>query len=343
MEYIQSVYCKTSSLSEYNGVENILGIVQYGDTEAIPEDFSHIPHIWIPMPVAGSRTCYELWLSDRVVTYRAQGSVTVGFDGDVLFGCGSFGGRSESLNPAAYRAYHEIFHACRSFSYPNIYRMWNYIPGIVKKNDSGRDRYEDYSYGRACAFSEWFGDTEPHAYPAATGVGVSSDTAGLYFLASAKETYTPIENPRQVAAYQYPEKYGLKRPSFSRAICIRNRQGSTDVCVSGTASIVEAETRHVGDVKLQCLETLQNIRELISRKNLERYGLSSGFTPKDLYGLKVYVKKSEDVADVKRVLDRELGGDNKAVYLITDICRDDLLVEIEGIASEAPRGAKDVF
>jgi hypothetical protein len=47
--------------------------------------------------------------------------------------------------------------------------------------------------------------------------------------------------------------------------------------------------------------------------------------------VRVYIKRQEDYAKVRAVCEQRL-GELPAVYAIADVCRPDLLVEIEGIA-----------
>ena len=53
-----------------------------------------------------------------------------------------------------------------------------------------------------------------------------------------------------------------------------------------------------------------------------------GFALPDL-GYRVYVRDAADLAVVREVIDSRVGGAS-AVYVLADVCRSDLLVEIEG-------------
>ena len=66
------------------------------------------------------------------------------------------------------------------------------------------------------------------------------------------------------------------------------------VFVSGTASIKDSKTVHVGDVKKQTGATIDNIRLV-----LRQAGADLG----DVKQLRVYVKKGEDYNRVKKVAD----------------------------------------
>jgi len=96
--------------------------------------------------------------------------------------------------------------------------------------------------------------------------------------------------------------------------------------ISGTASIVGHETLHAGDIAKQTRETLANIRAL-----LEQASAAAGGNPRPL--LKVYLKHPEHLALVRAQITEEFGAGVQAIYLQADICRSDLLLEIEGVCT----------
>jgi enamine deaminase RidA (YjgF/YER057c/UK114 family) len=138
-----------------------------------------------------------------------------------------------------------------------------------------------------------------------------------------------IENPRQVSAYDYPRQYGPCSPVFSRASLVRHGRAET-LFVSGTSSIVGHVTMHPSDVSAQTAETIANIRAVIEEANrlvnAERFDLRR-------LDYKVYVRNPEDLDVISRELARCIGGTPKAIYLQADICRQELLLEIEATAT----------
>jgi enamine deaminase RidA (YjgF/YER057c/UK114 family) len=141
----------------------------------------------------------------------------------------------------------------------------------------------------------------------------------------------PLENPRQTAAYDYASAYSPQSPKFSRAMALSCGTYAT-IFISGTASITHSETRHVGDPAAQTHETLDNIAALISEENLAGHGLPGlGATLDGLGLVRVYVKRKSDYETIRAVCEKRL-GELPAIYAMADVCRPDLLVEIEGIA-----------
>ena len=108
--------------------------------------------------------------------------------------------------------------------------------------------------------------------------------------------------------------------------------------VSGTASVVNQQTVHAGDAALQTEQTVENIAKLIAPENLVRHGLpGAGASLRDLAKLRVYVKRHEDYGACREVVERMLPG-VPVLYLRADMCRPELLVEIEAVAFSPYRG-----
>jgi enamine deaminase RidA (YjgF/YER057c/UK114 family) len=102
--------------------------------------------------------------------------------------------------------------------------------------------------------------------------------------------------------------------------------------VSGTASIVGHETLHRGDVAAQTRETLANIGALVEEAN--RIAGSAAYSLAALQ-YKVYLRRGSDLAAIGSVLSSALPASARVVYLLADVCRADLLVEIEATGETA--------
>jgi enamine deaminase RidA (YjgF/YER057c/UK114 family) len=225
--------------------------------------------------------------------------------------------------------------------FDQVLRTWLYLGGIVATEGS-RQRYQELNRARDDFYRgiSFLGTMARQGgngtvYPASTGIGIGGRglTAGAIAVRSQRDdvTATPLENPRQTAAYDYRTAYGPSAPRFSRAMALRcGRQAA--IFISGTASITCSETRHRSDAVAQTEETLDNIEALISEDNLAGHGLPGfGARPADLASARVYVKRKEDYAGIRAACERRL-GELPAVYVTADVCRPELLVEIEGIA-----------
>ncbi|WP_412852363.1 hypothetical protein [Ectothiorhodospira shaposhnikovii] len=267
----------------------------------------------------------ELWLADEPVAAGFEDGVGYSRTDKVLFGWillneADF---NHDMNQAAEHAYDRLLAFHRGRGFPHLLRIWNYFPNLHQEAE-GLDRYQAFCLGRHRAL-ERVPLTEGEL-PAATAIGTTAPGLLVYFLAG-REPGVQIENPRQVSAFHYPRRYGPKSPSFSRAT-LKRWPDRAHLYISGTASIVGHETLHT-DVLTQLDEIIENLRALI-RSAGEDISNRVG-DPGDLSMLKVYVRHAEDTAAVKARLEATLGDQAPAVYLRGDICRDDLLVEIEGL------------
>lgn len=229
----------------------------------------------------------------------------------------------------------------RGVRFGQVLRTWLYLGDIVGP-DGETQRYKELNRARSDFFAGIVFDAasrtanRPSAgFPASTGIGADGRGLGVGALAlvsgRADVHVVPLENPRQTAAYDYAAVYSPKSPKFSRAMAVACETGAM-VFVSGTASITGSETQHVGDAAAQTQETLDNIAALIGPDNLAEHGLAGhGGTLGDMTVARVYIKRPEDHAAVRAICEARLGS-TPICYTIADVCRDDLLVEIEGVA-----------
>jgi enamine deaminase RidA (YjgF/YER057c/UK114 family) len=225
--------------------------------------------------------------------------------------------------------------------FDQVIRTWLYLGDIVGP-EGDTQRYKELNRARTDFFQNIrFAPARtpdgfaPAIFPASTGIGADNRDVVMSCVAFATERsdirVMPLENPQQTAAYDYADRYSPKSPKFCRAMALSCGPYAT-IFVSGTASITDSETRHVGDVEAQTRQTLDNIEALISADNLARHGMPGlRATLEDLAGIRVYIKRGEDYEKTRRVCEARL-GELPAIYAVADVCRPDLLVEIEGIA-----------
>lgn len=275
----------------------------------------------------------EVWLSGLALTEGQCGDIRYRHDGETLFGAielaetnAESDSASTPLQHTTEQAYRQIFGLLETLDYPFMLRAWNYMADI-NSHSHGLERYRQFNLGRQDAFvacgRELVGNV-----PAACALGADGGPLTISFLA-ARNLPLAIENPRQVSAYDYPQSYGPRSPTFSRASLARI--GSDELLfVSGTASIVGHCTMHPGDVEEQTRETLINIEAVIQAANLQ--------ASRPLFSLgnlfyRVYVRHSADLAAARDVMARRIGPCLNAVFLQADVCRQDLLIEIEASAA----------
>ena len=231
--------------------------------------------------------------------------------------------------------------AGRGIRYDQVFRTWLYLGDIVGP-EGDTQRYKELNRART-DFYEDLAFIEDHlaegvkrpVYPASTGIGMSDTDVVMGCIAISTErddvVFLPLENPHQTSAFDYGKRYSPASPKFCRAMAIVAGNCAT-ILVSGTASIVASETKFIDDAMGQTEQTLDNIEALISEDNFESSGMSGlGATLDGLAYVRVYIKRREDYAKVRATCEKRL-GELPTIYAIADVCRPDLLVEIEGVA-----------
>lgn len=265
-------------------------------------------------PLGDAPSC-EVWRTSQTVTEGRDGDLRWRATQTLLVGSITVPLGDDAVEST--RALYRHMLACiRERGYPYLLRIWNFMPHINAGHDDN-ERYRRFNMGRSLALEE--SGMDRALLPAATAIGSrSGDRLLVYFLA-AREPGRRLENPRQVSAFEYPRHYGPRSPLFSRA-SILSGNGESLLLVSGTASIVGHESRHPGDIQGQLHETW---------RNLERLCTSAG-TVRPQY-LRVYVRHAADYPVVSRFVAGRLPRGVPVLYLLADICRAELLVEIEGV------------
>ena len=212
------------------------------------------------------------------------------------------------------------------FSVSDIVRQWNYIADITCVKD-GVQNYQLFNDSRSAFYA---GADWKNGYPAATGIGCSAGgvTVAVYAVKGCSELNLPIDNPLQVPAHRYSEKVlasgGENRvrttPKFERG-----RLLGKVVFVSGTAAIRGENSEMSTDARRQALSAIDVVESLVSPSNISdecsafRFGM-----------IRVYVRRAEDMETVREVLTSHFKG-IPIHFLKADICRPELLLELEGI------------
>ncbi len=226
-----------------------------------------------------------------------------------------------SQRQAIQHAYNQLLALSRSRGYPHLIRVWNYMADI-NRGAGDDERYKQFCLGRLDAFTD--NGYQLAQFPSACALGHSGGDTIIYLLA-AKQPGTHFENPRQISAYQYPGQYGPASPSFARAT-LANWSGGRQLYLSGTASIVGHESRHSAAMGKQLRATCDNIDAL-----LQHVAGQIGSKPLHLDTLKVYLRHPEHFDAARTAIKRHFGSEVPALYVQADICRSELLVEVDGI------------
>ncbi len=227
-------------------------------------------------------------------------------------------------------------------TFSDVVRQWNYIEDIVGTvTDPGsiRQNYQEFNDVR----SQYYQTSDfKNGYPSATGIGMNTGGVVIEFIAVSPHkdiTILPLSNPRQVDAHVYSEKVLVgdslesstqkASPKFERAKLVFSPHGSL-IFISGTAAILGQATSKDNNVENQTQTTIDNILALVSRENIKDSGFREDITVSSPSFIRVYVKEESKISVVKNICEDHF-GQIPSLYLVSDICREDLLVEIEGV------------
>jgi enamine deaminase RidA (YjgF/YER057c/UK114 family) len=194
----------------------------------------------------------------------------------------------------------------------DVARTWFYLDDILSW-------YGDFNRARNDFFARC--ELRPGSIPASTGVS-GRNSAGSALTAAAwavraheagARSIQVVPSPRQCPAPAYGS-------AFSRAVEIHS-SGFRQLLVSGTASIApDGRTEHVGDGQRQIELSMQVVQDILESRSMSFADVSRATA---------YFKFPADVAAWEDWRDQHKHQTLPAVCTCCDICRDDLLFEIE--------------
>lgn len=319
-------YVETTKLTAWLATSGThpLAIISFG--QAIPRTIS-CPTIRLDLPQLEGHPLLEVWTSDQPVTTLQKNECSLAMSGDVLAGAISLDEKAgATLDVTTELAYRQLLHHTRELGFPYLWRVWNFFPDI-NEEEAGLERYRRFCVGRHQALEASLQDF-PSALPAGTAVGTRSGPLQTYFLAGAHPA-THLGNPRQMNAYEYPKDYGPQSPAFARATLCGSESGP-QLFIAGTASVVGHASRHADRPKEQTQEMVHNLRTLIAyADSMEPKGIRTSH--RAIY--KVYVRNPDQLISVRQALRDPLLSSSQILLLQGDLCRRELLVEIEGLVT----------
>lgn len=219
--------------------------------------------------------------------------------------------------------YLQAFKQAYDFGYSHLIRVWNVIPDINSFYE-GIENYQHFCSGRLKAFRQW--NLIDTCFPAASAIGGRSQLLYCSFLFS-KEPSLKVSNTLQEEAYRYPVAYGPTAPSFSRAAVHKNK-----IYVSGTAAIRGHQSQFPGNVLAQLDMTFENIQNVL-RNGEQKSGHAFHISEMDL---RVFLKNKNDLNQVQDRINKLFHPKKNVQFLEADICRKELLIEIEGVTHAIP-------
>jgi len=229
----------------------------------------------------------------------------------------------------------QVVLAQENLGFSQMVRQWNYIENIVGFSHQKEREYQHYQEFNEIRAKWYSGNGLTHDYPAATGIGSNGSGIVIEGVAAGLDSsykLLSIGNPRQENAHSYSKAQLIGTQASSAPLFERGKMvfGNDEgyIWVSGTAAI-RGENSVLGNISDQTRLTCENIDELISPENLHNAGLTTNdFVIKAVY-IRAYVKPGQDGLLVRELV-RQRYPDALVHVLYADICREELLVELEG-------------
>ena len=306
------------------GMSETLAVLGFGALAPSSAAIDDPRYLHVPLsPLREAAAPYEVWRSAGPVETGREGAIRYSHDGALMFGVLEWEEPDGGILHASAHAYAALVAFWRDSDYPHLLRIWNYFDAITL-GEGDSERYRQFCVGRV----QGLGDVDTRTLPAATAIGSRDGRRVLqvYWLA-AREPGLPLENPRQVSAYRYPHEYGPQSPTFARALLPPSPR--VPLLLSGTASIVGHASQHADSLRAQLDETLTNLDSLLGAARERAPTLSPHLDGTSR--LKVYVRDATDADAVAAQLEARLGTRVPWLMLHADVCRRELLVEIEGM------------
>lgn len=254
--------------------------------------------------------------NDKTIAVKSDTGIKITTDNiNLLYSAPIFGTQIKNKNSFidAFRQIGEIldsFHMKESA----IARTWLFMKDILED-------YEELNSARGKFFAKWHTATN-HFLPASTGI--QNHMAGNEILAFGfcafsgnkvviKQVPSPLQNE--------PTAYGKL---FSRAVIVEFAQSKL-LLISGTASIDKTGTSvYVGNIKSQMEFTLEIISAILNQLRCDFSNIVQAV---------IYLKREQDMNQCLKIIDKVGFPSNRSLFQVgVDVCRDDLLCEIEATA-----------
>lgn len=214
----------------------------------------------------------------------------------------------EEQTQSLFETIERVLHA-EGLEFGHLTRTWFYLDKLL-------DWYDSFNRVRT-PFLKARGAFEG-LMPASTGIGMpncfgAAIVAGALAIKPNGAVVREVASPMQGPAVAY-------KSSFSRAVEVE-RDGRRELYISGTASIAPGgETVHLGDTRAQIELTMDVVAALLQSRQMDWANTSRAIA---------YIKYPQDAPLFAEYLRGHGLEDLPLMWMHSDVCRDNLLFEIE--------------
>ena len=290
-----------------NDLKKIINIMSFNESEGYSDNI-----LSTGLQTYNKDKIYEIWESNEYVKEETYKNINIRYDKDYLFGSVVFDSFYQFKEN-----YKNILAFTKQFNY-RLIKLWHFIPNLLDINEINKSTYTIFCEEREKLYQDFFTNNN---YPAATVVGTKGKKIIIYFIASSYLDILYLSNSRQIEPYKYPKEIFQYKPLFSRAVKLAKPNQSSRIFISGTASISGYESKHVSNLSKQFKEIILNYKNLLN--------ITNNFSNEhDIY--KIYIKNNINTDTIIKDIQKNF-NENKYLIIFGDICRSELLIEIDGI------------
>jgi enamine deaminase RidA (YjgF/YER057c/UK114 family) len=307
---------------EYS-VTPVLVFISGGTLEKVDSILNEMPTIWIKGDQCKEEfvTSLQLIGSSTTPTYHTteSGRCTTAYlsdeNGDYAW-FGNVVARDVSLSRAEQtKDAFTLFNSQLTkvgMEFIHVARTWIYLDQLL-------DWYDEFNVLRTDFFNQE--DIFNHLVPASTGIGASNVDGSAIILGGFATlpkgdhatVIAPVSSPLQCPAWDY-------KSSFSRAISVTSDSGQ-QIMISGTASIEPGGlTVHLDDIEKQIELTMKVIDGMLQEVDMNFSNVSRATA---------YCKEAQYLSSFKAWLEKNNLSEMPVAFSHADVCRHDLLFEVE--------------
>lgn len=261
-------------------------------------------------------------MKDVIVNEKIRGHIWETPAADYFMLHSARGKASDGYFDQTYQMFGESIEVLEKYGFclKQVIRTWIYLDKILTQ-------YDEFNKARTKVFLEqhlWDEASQDEAediyMPASTGIGCGNpygcagamDVLAIKVKDGEKLAIQCETGDKQRSAYRYGS-------AFSRAMVVKD-EDEEFVYLSGTASIDETgATVYLDDIKAQIEKTYQVIEAILKKYNMNMEALCEGT---------VFIKKPEFIEEYNQFIEK-MKYDLPVNVTVTDVCRDNLLFEMD--------------
>ncbi len=219
------------------------------------------------------------------------------------------------------------------FNFKDVIRQWSYVGQILETTSHLNNKYQNYQIFNEVRANKYAKFNINSNYPAATGISMNIPGFCFEVIATNGESVIKknLTNSKQTPPSHYDQSELIgspiynpnhkEPPRFERGKLIKMPYQEI-IYISGTASVYQDKVYFKEDIIKQTKCILEHF-DTIFKENQLPYNLNS------FNNIRIYYTRQSDY-DILTSFLRPVLGDIPHIFLLSEVCKNGLLVELEG-------------